>query len=87
MAALHPQIVHFTIVLVIIGVAFRIVSLFGRPAFAGPAAATVLILAAASRCCPCGRVRRRTVPSSGPRARGLPSWSTRNGASARRRCC
>jgi uncharacterized membrane protein len=50
MAALHPQIVHFTIVLVIIGVAFRIISLFGRPAFAfaGPAAATLLILAAAS---------------------------------------
>ncbi|HLG59742.1 MAG TPA: DUF2231 domain-containing protein [Vicinamibacterales bacterium] len=48
MAALHPQIVHFTIVLVIVGVAFRIVSLFGRPAFAGPAAATLLILAAAS---------------------------------------
>jgi uncharacterized membrane protein len=37
MAALHPQIVHFTIVLAIVGVAFRIVSLFGRPAFAGPA--------------------------------------------------
>jgi len=47
-AALHPQIVHFTIVLVIIGVAFRLVSLLGRPAFAGPAAATLLILAAAS---------------------------------------
>ena len=48
MAELHPQIVHFTIVLVIIGVAFRLVSLLGRPAFAGPAAATLLILAAAS---------------------------------------
>ncbi len=48
MAALHPQIVHFTIVLVIIGVVFRIVSLLGRPAFAGPAAATLLLLAAAS---------------------------------------
>ena len=48
MAELHPQIVHFTIVLVIIGVTFRLVSLLGRPAFAGPAAATLLILAAAS---------------------------------------
>ena len=46
MAELHPQIVHFTIVLVIIGVAFRLVSLVGRPVFAGPAAATLLILAA-----------------------------------------
>ncbi len=50
MAALHPQVVHFAIVLVIIGVAFRFVSLLGRPAFAftGPAAATLLILAALS---------------------------------------
>ena len=48
MAALHPQIVHFTIVLVIVGVAFRLLSLLGPPAFAGPAAATLLILAAAS---------------------------------------
>jgi uncharacterized membrane protein len=48
MAALHPQIVHFTIVLAIIGVAFRLISLVGRPAFAGPAATTLLLLAAAS---------------------------------------
>ena len=47
-AALHPQVVHFTIVLVIIGVAFRLVSLLKWPAFAftSPAAATLLILAA-----------------------------------------
>ncbi|MEZ5286909.1 MAG: DUF2231 domain-containing protein [Vicinamibacterales bacterium] len=48
MAELHPQIVHFTIVLTIVGVGFRLVSLLGRPAFAGPAAATLLILAAAT---------------------------------------
>src|SRR5262245_59038452 len=48
MAALHPQIVHFTIVLVIVGVAFRLVSLLRPASFAGPAAATLLILAAAS---------------------------------------
>jgi uncharacterized membrane protein len=48
MAALHPQVVHFTIVLVIVGVGFRLLSLLGRPAFAGPAAATLLILAAVS---------------------------------------
>jgi len=46
MAALHPQIVHFTIVFILVGVAFRLVSLFGRPAWVGPAAATLLILAA-----------------------------------------
>ena len=46
MAALHPQIVHFTIVLVIVGVVFRLVSLLGRPAFVSPAASTLLIAAA-----------------------------------------
>src|SRR6185436_9919244 len=48
MGALHPQVVHFTIVLAIIGVAFRLVSLLGKPAFASPAATTLLLLAAAS---------------------------------------
>jgi uncharacterized membrane protein len=47
-AALHPQVVHFAIVLVIVGVAFRLVSLLGRPAFASPAATTLLLLAALS---------------------------------------
>jgi len=45
-AAMHPQVVHFTIVLAIIGVAFRLVSLVGKPAFASPAATTLLLLAA-----------------------------------------
>lgn len=40
----HPQIVHFVIVLLMIGVAFRIASLTGRLAFTGPAAATLIIL-------------------------------------------
>jgi len=48
MAALHPLVVHFTIVLAIVGVAFRLVSLLGRPAFTGPAATTLLLLAAAA---------------------------------------
>jgi len=48
MAALHPLVVHFTIVLVMVGVAFRLVSLLRRPAlaFTGPAATTLLVLAA-----------------------------------------
>jgi uncharacterized membrane protein len=45
-AALHPQIVHFTIALAIMGVALRLVSLIGRPAFASPAATLLLVLAA-----------------------------------------
>jgi len=48
LASLHPIVVHFTIVLVIMGVAFKLVSLFGRPAFAGPAATTLLLLGAVS---------------------------------------
>ncbi len=47
MAALHPQVVHFTIVLTIVGVAFRLISLVGKPVFASPAATTLLLLAAA----------------------------------------
>ena len=45
MASLHPQLVHFTIVFIIVGVAFRLISLLGRPQWVGPAAATLLILA------------------------------------------
>ncbi len=48
MAELHPIVVHVTIVLAIVGVGFRLLSLLGRPAFAGPAAATLLIIAAAT---------------------------------------
>ena len=44
--ALHPQVVHFTIVLTIVGVVLRLISLAGRPAFASPAASTLLIVGA-----------------------------------------
>ena len=46
MAELHPQIVHVTIILALVGVLCRLVSLTGRVAFAGPAASTLLIAAA-----------------------------------------
>src|SRR3954468_10528238 len=46
--AYHPIIVHFAIVLLIVGVVFRWVSLTGRAPFTGPAAATVLILGTAA---------------------------------------
>lgn len=44
MAALHPQVVHFAIALLIVGVLFRAWSLIGRPAFVAPAAITLLLL-------------------------------------------
>lgn len=48
MAAFHPEIVHFTIALAFVGVIFRLISLSGRPVFAGPLAATLIILSAAT---------------------------------------
>lgn len=48
MAELHPQVVHVTIILALVGVAFRWLSLTGRVAFAGPAATVLIIGAAAS---------------------------------------
>jgi uncharacterized membrane protein len=44
MGAFHPQVVHFAIALVCVGVLFRIVALAGRPAFLSPAAATLILL-------------------------------------------
>jgi len=46
--AYHPIIVHFAIVLLILGVIFRWISLTGRAPFTAPAAATLLILGAAA---------------------------------------
>ena len=43
-ASWHPQIVHFAIALLFVGVAFRWISLTGRAAFTGPAAAVLLLM-------------------------------------------
>jgi uncharacterized membrane protein len=43
LAAFHPQIVHFAITLLVAGVLFRWISLTGRAAFTGPAAAVLLL--------------------------------------------
>jgi uncharacterized membrane protein len=43
----HPHTVHFVVALAIVGVALRLISLTGRIAFAGPAAATLLLVCAA----------------------------------------
>src|SRR6266498_2238671 len=44
LASWHPQIVHFAIVLLAVGVLFRWISLTGRAPFTGPAAAVLLIV-------------------------------------------
>ncbi len=48
MAELHPIVVHFTIVLAVVGVAFRILSFVGAVSFAGPAASVLILLSAAT---------------------------------------
>jgi uncharacterized membrane protein len=48
MGVFHPEVVHFAIALLVVGVALRVVSLVGRPAFIGPAAALLLLLGAAA---------------------------------------
>jgi uncharacterized membrane protein len=44
LAAFHPQVVHFVIGLLIVGVLFRIVALTGRLKWTGPAATTLLVI-------------------------------------------
>jgi uncharacterized membrane protein len=48
MGAFHPEVVHFAIALLVVGVALRVIAFVGRPAFVGPAAALLLLLGAAS---------------------------------------
>jgi uncharacterized membrane protein len=44
LASWHPQVVHFAIALLFVGVLFRWISLTGRAAFTGPAAAVLILL-------------------------------------------
>lgn len=44
LASFHPQIVHFVVALLFVGVALRIVSLTGRLRFTSPAATTLLLI-------------------------------------------
>ncbi len=48
LGSFHPQVVHFAIALLIVGVVFRLLSLTGRLAFAGSAASVLLLLGTAS---------------------------------------
>ena len=44
LASFHPQIVHFVVALLAVGIALRWLSLTGKVPFAGPAAATLLLV-------------------------------------------
>ena len=48
LASFHPQIVHFAIALLCVGVLFRWISLTGRAAWTGPAAAVLLLVGTVS---------------------------------------
>jgi len=43
-AALHPQVVHFVVGILIVGVLFRVVALTGRLRWTGPAATALLVM-------------------------------------------
>ena len=44
LAAFHPQVVHFVVGILIVGVLFRVVALTGRFRWTGPAATTLLVI-------------------------------------------
>ena len=44
LGSFHPQIVHFVVSLLILGVALRVLSVIGRPRFINPAAAMLILL-------------------------------------------
>lgn len=48
LGTLHPQVVHFAIALLLVGVLFRVVGLLGKPAWLNPAAVALLVLGTAS---------------------------------------
>ena len=43
-AAIHPQVVHFVVALLIVGVLFRLVALTGKVKWTGPAATALLVM-------------------------------------------
>jgi uncharacterized membrane protein len=48
LAPFHPQVVHFVIGMLIVGVAFRVIALTGRLRWTGPAATTLLVIGGAA---------------------------------------
>jgi uncharacterized membrane protein len=82
LAAFHPPIVHFAIGLLVAGVVLRCLSLTGRAAWSGPAAATLLlagtlaaVAAARSGAQAHGPVER--VPGSAPAVQEHEEWGIR----------
>lgn len=68
----HPQIVHFVVALGIVGVALRLISLTGRWSWTGPAATTLLLLAAgASVAAVVSGDQAHTLPERIPGARAM----------------
>ena len=78
----HPIVIHFAIGLLTVGVLFRWMSLTGRTAFAGPAAASVLLLAtvaalAAAQSGEDAHVAVEAVPGTAGAVRAHQQWGER----------
>jgi len=78
----HPILIHFAIGLLAVGVVFRWISLTGRAAFAGPAAASVLLLAtvaalAAAQSGEDAHVAVEAVPGTAGAVRAHQQWGER----------
>jgi uncharacterized membrane protein len=78
----HPIIVHFVIALLSVGVLFRLISLTGRAAFTGPAAATLVLLGtiAIFGAMQSGEIAHRPVeaiPGAGAAVRPHEVWADR----------
>ena len=78
----HPLIVHFAIALLFIGVLFRLISLTGRAAFTGPAAATLVLLGAVAvyGAMQSGEIAHRpveAVPGAGKAIKEHEDWADR----------
>ena len=84
LAPLHPQVVHFAIALLFLGVPLRLISLTGKLAFTKHAATTLLLLGTVAAVV---SVKSGTA-AHGPVERipgpGTPSWRTRRRPNRRR---
>jgi len=84
LAPLHPQVVHFAIALLFLGVPLRLLSLTGKVPFAKHAATTLLLLGTIAAVVSVKSGTAAHGPVSASRARATRWWRTRRRRSRRR---